>query len=62
MYQCVWIPKYQGEVFRELHGKVLKQIMEEIGCDDTIEIVEFEMLDDYQHMVVRSEPKISPFR
>ena len=40
----------------------MKQIIEKIGYDYNIEIVELEIPVDHIHMVVRSEPKISPSR
>jgi putative transposase len=38
----------------------LKGIIEKIGYDYNIEIVELEIPVDHIHMVVRSEPKICP--
>jgi putative transposase len=60
MYHFVWIPKYRRKVFGEPYRAVLKNIIEQIGYDYNIEIVEIESPSDHIHMVVRSEPKISP--
>ena len=60
MYHFVWIPKYRRKVFGEPYRAVLKNIIEQIGYDYNIEIVEIEIPSDHIHMVVRSEPKISP--
>lgn len=60
MYHFVWIPKYRKKVFEEPYREVLKKIIEKIGYDYNIEIVELEIPEDHIHMVVRSEPKISP--
>jgi putative transposase len=60
MYHFVWIPKYRKKVFEELYREVLKKIIGKIGYDYNIEIVELEVPEDHIHMVVRSEPKISP--
>lgn len=60
MYHFVWIPKYRRKVFTEPYRTVLKNIIEQIGYDYNIEIVEFEIPVDHIHMVVRSEPKVSP--
>jgi putative transposase len=38
----------------------MKDIIEQIGYDYNIEIVELEIPVDHVHMVVRSEPKVSP--
>jgi len=38
----------------------LKTIIEKIGYDYNIEIVELEVLDDHVHIVVRGESEISP--
>ncbi len=60
MYHFVWIPKYRKKVFTEPYRTVLKNIIEQIGYDYNIEIVELEIPADHIHMVVRSEPKVSP--
>ena len=60
MYHFVWIPKYRRKVFTEPYRTVLKNIIEKIGYDYNIEIVELEIPVDHIHMVVRSEPKVSP--
>ena len=60
MYHFVWIPKYRHTVFIEPYRAVLKTIIEKIGYDYNIEIVELEIPVDHIHMVVRSEPKICP--
>jgi len=38
----------------------MKTIIQKIGFDYDIDIVELEIPEDHIHMVVRSEPKISP--
>ena len=60
MYHFVWIPKYRHKVFVEPYRTVLKTIIEKIGYDYNIEIVELEIPIDHIHMVVRSEPKACP--
>ncbi len=60
MYHFVWIPKYRHKVFNEPYRGSLKAIIEKIGYDYNIEIVELEIPVDHIHMVVRSEPKVSP--
>ena len=60
MYHFVWIPKYRHKVFVEPYRTALKSIIGKIGYDSDIEIVELEIPPDHIHMVVRSEPKISP--
>jgi putative transposase len=60
MYHFVWIPKYRHKVFVEPYRTILKNIIEQIGYDYNIEIVELELPVDHIHMVVRSEPKIAP--
>ena len=60
MYHFVWIPKYRHKVFKEPYRESLKAIIRKIGYDYNIEIVELEVPVDHIHMVVRSEPKISP--
>ena len=62
MYHFVWIPKYRHKVFKEPYRENLKVIIRKIGYDHNIEIVELEIPEDHIHMVVRSEPKISPSR
>ena len=60
MYHFVWIPKYRHKVFVEPYRSRLKDIIEKIGYDYNIDIVELEIPTDHIHMVVRSEPKICP--
>ncbi len=60
MYHFVWIPKYRHKVFREPYREVLKGIIEKIGYDYNIDIVELEIPEDHLHMVVRGVPKMSP--
>jgi len=60
MYHFVWIPKYRHKVFQEPYRTTLRTIIEAIGYDYNIEIVEMEIPVDHIHMVVRSEPKVSP--
>ena len=60
MYHFVWIPKYRHKVFSEPYRSELKAIIQKIGYDYNIDIVELEVPIDHIHMVVRSEPKTSP--
>ena len=60
MYHFVWIPKDRHKVFSEPYRSELKAIIQKIGYDYDIDIVELEVPVDHIHMVVRSEPKISP--
>ena len=60
MYHFVWIPKYRHKVFGEPYRKALKGIIEKIGYDYDIDIVELEIPEDHIHMVVRGVPKMSP--
>ena len=60
MYHFVWIPKYRHKVFNEPFISDLKAIIQKIGYDYDIEIVELEVPVDHIHMVVRAEPKDSP--
>ncbi len=60
MYHFVWIPKYRHKIFVEPYRESLKLIIKQIGYDDNIEIVELEIPSDHVHMIVKSEPKVSP--
>ena len=60
MYHFVWIPKYRNKVFQEPYRSVLKDIIKKVGYDYDIDIEELEVPVDHIHMVVRSEPKMSP--
>ena len=60
MYHFVWIPKYRHKVFSEPYRDALKRMIHKIGYDYDIDIVELEIPEDHIHMVVRSEPKMSP--
>lgn len=60
MYHFVWIPKYRHKVFSEPYRAEMKAIIQKIGYDYDIDIIELEIPEDHIHMVVRSEPKMSP--
>ena len=60
MYHFVWIPKYRRKVFTEPYRETMKAIIYKAGFDYDIDIVELEIPEDHIHMVVRSEPKVSP--
>ena len=60
MYHFVWIPKYRHKVFSEPYRGTLKAIIEKIGYDYGIDVVELEVPEDHIHMIVRGEPKMSP--
>ena len=60
MYHFVWIPKYRHKVFVDPQRKAMKAIIQKIGYDYDFDIVELEKPEDHIHMVVRSEPKLSP--
>ena len=60
MYHFVWIPKYRHKVFLEPYRSSLKTIIEKIGYDYNIEIIELEIPEDHIHMVIRTLPKVSP--
>ena len=60
IYHFVWIPKYRHKVFSEPYRAVLKGIIEKIGHNYDIDIVELEIPEDHIHMVVRGAPKMSP--
>ena len=60
MYHFVWIPKYRHKVFSSPYREKLKLIIQKVGYDYNIEIVELGIPEDHIHMVVKSEPKISP--
>jgi len=47
-------------VFSEPYPSELKVIIQKVGYDNDIDIVELEVPHDHMHMIVRSEPKTSP--
>lgn len=60
MYHFVWIPKYRHKGFGEPAAARLKQGLRKIGYD--MPVVELEIPADHIHMLVESEPKLSPSR
>ena len=60
MYHFVWIPKYRHKVFSEPYRSSLQDIIQKIGYDYNIDIVELELPKDHIHMVAKSEPKQCP--
>jgi putative transposase len=62
MYHFVWIPKYRHKVFGDPYGETLKAMLRKIGYDYDLPVVELEIPGDHIHMLVESEPKLSPSR
>lgn len=62
MYHFVWIPTYRHKLFREPYASTLKRVLRKIGYDYNMTVVEVEIPVDHIHMVVESEPKLSPLR
>jgi putative transposase len=60
MYHFVWILKYWHKLFTDPYRESLRAIIEKIGYDYDIDIVELEVPEDHIHMVVRGVPKMSP--
>ena len=60
MYHFVWIPKYRHKIFEEPYRSELKAIISKICYDYDIALVELEVPVEHIHMVIRSEPKVSP--
>ena len=60
MYHFVWILKYRHKVFKEPYRGVLKDTIRKVGYDYNINIKELELPVDHIHMIVKSEPKVSP--
>ena len=54
------IDKYRHKVFKSPYREVLKDIIKKVGYDYDINIKELEVPLDHIHMIVKSEPKISP--
>ncbi len=55
MYHFVWLPK----VFTEPYRTILKSIIEKIGYDYSIDIVELEIPADHILMIISSDPKVA---
>ena len=62
MYHFVWIPKYRHKLFTEPYAEMLKHCLRKIGYDYNLPVVELEIPEDHIHMLVESEPKLSPSR
>jgi putative transposase len=60
MYHFVWIPKYRHKVFSEPYGEVLKGIIEKIGYDYDIDVVELDIPVDHLHKWYEEYPKYLP--
>jgi putative transposase len=56
----VWIPKYRHKIFVEPQRESMKAIINKIAYDYGIDVVELEIPENHIHMVIRSEPKLSP--
>ncbi len=60
MYHFICIPKYRHKVFYEPYLATVKAIIQEVGYDYDIDIVELEIPEDHINMVIRGIPKQSP--
>lgn len=60
MYHFFRIPKYRHKVFHEPYRSTMKALIQKIGYDYDIDIVELEIPEDHIHMVIREIPKQSP--
>jgi len=60
MYHFVCIPKYRQKVFEEPCRGALKHVIQKIGHDYDIEVVQLEIPIDHIHMVIKAELKDSP--
>jgi putative transposase len=54
------MPKYRRKVLNETYRESLKAIIEKIEYDYNLDIVELEIPVGHIHMVMKSEPKVSP--
>ena len=59
MYHFVWIPKYRHKIFMEPYRATMKAIIQKIGYDYNIDIVELDISNDHIHMVIKGIPKKS---
>lgn len=60
MYHFVWIPKYRHKVFSEPYREVLKGIIRKAAYDYDMKVEEIEVPDDHVHMIIKTEPRMSP--
>lgn len=60
MYHFVWIPKYRHKVFTEPYRSNLKALISKVAYDYEMEVSEIEIPKDHIHMILTSEPKMSP--
>ncbi len=58
MFHFVWIPNYRHKMFVEPQRETMKAIVQKVGYDYDIDIVELEIPEDYIHMVVRSSRQV----
>jgi len=60
MYKFIWIPKYRHKILTKPYGDRMKAIIQKVGCDYDIDIVELEIPVDHIHTVIRGIPKQTP--
>lgn len=60
MYHFVWIPEYRHKIFTEPYRATMKAIIQKIGYNYNIDIVELEIPNDHIHMVIKGIRKQSP--
>ena len=58
-YHVIFVCKYRKKLLDQM-GNRIKMIMDEIADSNDFEIVEIEVDRDHIHLLIRSEPKLSP--
>ena len=51
MYHFVWIPKYRRKVFSEPYREAMKTIIQKIGYDYDIDIVELDKKEAHRNQL-----------
>ena len=56
-YHVVWCPKYRRKVLVNGVDERLKELIEEICCENRIDVIEMEIMPDHVHLLMEVDPQ-----
>ena len=56
-YHVVWCPKYRRKVLVNGVDERLKELIEEVCCENRIDVTEMEIMPDHVHLLMEVDPQ-----
>jgi putative transposase len=56
-YHVVWCPKYRRKVLVNGVDERLKELIEEVCCENRIDVIEMEIMPDHVHLLMEVDPQ-----